>query len=117
MDRVDLRGKVQTVLGLIEPDALGATLMHEHVLCDITPPDLRARNLPDPEITLENHWAVSYGTVQHATNKRLDLMDIAISEVQELATAGGRSLVELGCGGLDQGAATGGCQLLHLAGL
>lgn len=101
MDRVDLRGKVQTVLGLIEPDALGATLMHEHVLCDITPPDLRARNLPDPEITLENHWAVSYGTMQHAANKRLDLMDIAISEVQELATAGGRSLVELSCGGLD----------------
>jgi phosphotriesterase-related protein len=101
MDRESLRGKVQTVLGPIEPEALGATLMHEHVLCDITPPDLRGRNLPDPEITLENRWAISYGTMEHATNHRLDLMDIAISEVKELAAAGGRSLVELSCGGLD----------------
>jgi phosphotriesterase-related protein len=75
--------------------------MHEHVLCDIRPPEQRARNLPDPEITLENVWSIMYGAVEHATNRRLDLEDIAISEVKDMAAAGGRSLVELSCGGLD----------------
>jgi phosphotriesterase-related protein len=36
MDRSQLRGKVEMVSGLIAPEQLGATLMHEHVLCDIT---------------------------------------------------------------------------------
>jgi len=49
----ELRGKIQTVLGLIAPDALGRTLMHEHVLCDIRPPGTRADNDLGPEITLE----------------------------------------------------------------
>jgi len=42
--------KVQTVTGLIDPAALGRVLMHEHVLCDITPPALKAKNDPGPEI-------------------------------------------------------------------
>ena len=42
MNRGELRGTVQTVSGLIAPEALGATLMHEHVLCDITPPSVAA---------------------------------------------------------------------------
>ena len=52
IERGTLRGMVQTVSGLIEPAALEATLMHEHVLCDITPPAQAAINAPEPEITL-----------------------------------------------------------------
>ncbi|MBR62254.1 MAG: phosphotriesterase-related protein, partial [Dehalococcoidia bacterium] len=29
-------GKIQTVLGLIEPDELGITLTHEHALIDLS---------------------------------------------------------------------------------
>ena len=47
------RGMVQTVRGPIPPETLGATLMHEHVFCDITPPELAAQVEPDVEITLE----------------------------------------------------------------
>jgi phosphotriesterase-related protein len=99
-DRMGLRGKVQTVGGLIEPSALAATLMHEHVLCDITPPAQAARNEPDPEITLENVWAINYGKVKHATKYRLDLLDVAVREVEGMIAAGGKSVVELTCGGL-----------------
>ena len=53
IDRQGLKGKVQTVTGLIEPATLGQVLMHEHVLCDITPPALAAKNDPGPEITLQ----------------------------------------------------------------
>ena len=31
-----LNGKVQTVLGLINPDLLGVTSMHEHLIIDFT---------------------------------------------------------------------------------
>ena len=31
-----LNGKVQTVLGLINPDQLGVTSMHEHLIIDFT---------------------------------------------------------------------------------
>jgi phosphotriesterase-related protein len=61
MTRDELRGRIQTVLGLIEPAALGRTLMHEHVLCDIRPPSTRADTDLGPEITLENTWQINYG--------------------------------------------------------
>jgi phosphotriesterase-related protein len=100
VDRETLRGKVQTVRGLIAPEALAATLMHEHVLCDITPPSLAALDDPGPEITLENVYAINYGKVRHATKYRLDLVETAVAEVGKMVAAGGRSLVELTCGGL-----------------
>ena len=98
--RESLRGKVQTVRGPIAPEALAATLMHEHVLCDITPPSLAALNDPGAEITLENVYAINYGRVKHATKYRLDLLETAVAEVGKMVAAGGRSLVELTCGGL-----------------
>jgi phosphotriesterase-related protein len=100
IDRDSLRGKVQTVGGVIAPEALAATLMHEHVLCDITPPSLAALNDPGPEITLENVYAINYGKVKHATKYRLDLLETAVAEVEKMVEAGGRSIVELTCGGL-----------------
>jgi phosphotriesterase-related protein len=99
-DRASLRGKVQTVLGPIEPGDLGATLMHEHVLCDITPPAVARQNDPGPEITLENVWAINYGEIKSARKYRLDLLDVAISEVDYLRASGGNAIVELTCGGL-----------------
>src|SRR4051812_11887601 len=51
-------GKVQTVRGLIEAKHLGATLMHEHLLGDYTPPNRR----PEPAlpITMQNRWQMDY---------------------------------------------------------
>jgi phosphotriesterase-related protein len=100
MDRSQLRGKVQTVGGLLAPELLAATLMHEHVLCDITPPRMAALNDPGPEITLENVWAINYGRVKHAGKYRLQRIDVAVAELEAMVAAGGRSVVELTCGGL-----------------
>lgn len=100
LNRASLRGKVQTVLGLLDPEELGRTLMHEHVLCDITPPAIAALNDPGPEITLENVWAINYGQIRSAKKYKLDLFDIAVAEVREMREAGGRTMVELTCGGL-----------------
>src|ERR1043165_664505 len=100
IDRQALKGKVQTVTGLIEPATLGQVLMHEHVLCDITPPALKARNDRGPEITLETVWAINYGRLKSARNYDIHLKDVAISEIGLLKSVGGGTVVELTCGGL-----------------
>ncbi|MBM3596737.1 MAG: aryldialkylphosphatase [Alphaproteobacteria bacterium] len=100
--RTELRGKAQTVLGPIDPASLGPTLMHEHVLWDICPPSLAAQNDPGPQITLENVWAMNYGTLVAPGNLRLGIEDlaVAIDEIGRMRDAGGRTVVELSCGGL-----------------
>ena len=102
MTRKDLKGKIQTVLGLIEPEALGRTLMHEHVLCDIRPPGTRSDNDLGPEITLENVWQMNYGHGLKRSGRKymLDLEDIATREVAMMKHDGGDAIVELTCGGL-----------------
>src|SRR5207249_2790372 len=58
--RESLAGTIQTVLGAIAPKDLGATLMHEHVICNNTPPALR--DLPSsPPITMRNRFDIDYG--------------------------------------------------------
>jgi phosphotriesterase-related protein len=102
MTRDQLKGKIQTVLGLIEPQALGRTLMHEHVLCDIRPPATRTDNDLGPEITLENTWQINYGRGLKRAGRKymLDLEDIATREVEMMKHDGGDAMVELSCGGL-----------------
>lgn len=100
LQRSTLVGKVQTVLGLIEPSALGATLMHEHVLCDITPRAMAERNEPEQEISLQNVFRMMYGSCNHPGKFRLLDRDTAIKELNEMRRLGGRSVVDLTCGGL-----------------
>lgn len=93
-------GTIQTVLGPIAPDRLGPTLMHEHLLWDIAPPALAAKNDPGPEITLETFWKYHYGEIVHPRNLRLHDVAIAIDEVGRMRADGGSAIVELSCGGL-----------------
>lgn len=98
--RQDLSGRVQTVCGLIDPAALGRTLLHEHVLLDIRPPAWRALEQIGAEITLQNRFAIDYGEVIAPGNCVLDRIESAVSELRALRSDGGDTLVELSCGGL-----------------
>ena len=89
------RGRIQTVRGLIEPEQLGPTLIHEHVLCDLTPPSLANSEEREVEITLENVWEIQYHWVKHLGNSRLNEEGVAVQELRRMGKAGGRSLVEL----------------------
>lgn len=89
------RGVIQTVTGPLAPSDLGPTLMHEHLLCDITPPALAARDEPEVEITLENCWEIRHHWCRHKGNNRLDEEAVAVAELQRMRSAGGRALVEL----------------------
>ena len=58
MEKKELAGNIQTVTGLIAPESLGPTLMHEHILWDIALPEVKKRavqnNTSEITITLQN---------------------------------------------------------------
>ena len=100
MQRENLRGKVQTVRGSIDPDSLGPTLMHEHLVCDIRPPSLKTCACEWGPVTLENAWAINYGEIEHAPSYVLDMPEVMVEEVMAMREAGGSAIVELSNGGL-----------------
>jgi phosphotriesterase-related protein len=87
------KGKAQPVRGLIEPDTLGPTLMHEHVVTDYTPP--AQRHLKPIEITLQNHFELSYHWVDHPGMRDLSDASVATREMQLMLESGGRSVVDV----------------------
>ena len=96
-------GKVRTVLGDIDPESLGQTMMHEHLLLGFMRWRTEAGTLPvreqsDPRanqpISLENrHWVAYYG--QHPDEYGLDDEEIAIKEAGQFQKAGGGTIVEV----------------------
>ncbi len=88
------------MLGLIDPALLGSTLMHEHIICDITPPKLAATGVEGDEIDICNCWQINYGQKISALKYKLNQADIAAREVREMVAAGGRTIVDLTSGGL-----------------
>jgi phosphotriesterase-related protein len=95
-----MQGVIRTVLGDIAPESLGITLMHEHVLCDITPPALRGRPELETPITLSNRFDIDYGRRPHAGKTKLLDRELAVAEVAAFAADGGQAMVELTIGGL-----------------
>ncbi len=93
-------GLVQTVTGPIAPEALGLVLMHEHLLCDLTSPALRATGGPEVEITLDNAFEVTYRPGEFLGNHRLQDVAVATREARLFREAGGGTIVEVTTGGL-----------------
>lgn len=100
LDRSALKGRAQTVLGVVDPATLGATLMHEHVICDITPRKYVAEPIEDIEIDVCNCWQINYGQALSGLKWKLNQPDIVTGELREMVAAGGRTVVELTSGGL-----------------
>ena len=99
MAATELSGKVQTVLGPIDPDELGITLTHEHLLADFRPlfddpleasQKARARQ----PIALENLCWVLFNWTSHKEHLALLDEEEIIEEVSLYYRAGGQSLVE-----------------------
>ena len=89
-----------TVLGPVAPDALGPTLMHEHLLCDLRPLGERGSTEPEVEITLANAFAVKYRPGEFRGNYRLQDVDRASAEAQDFGAAGGGTIVDVTTGGI-----------------
>jgi len=93
----ELSGKVQTVCGLLQPDSIANTLMHEHIFVDVKsvffqPPEEELSHAP---FTLENlHW-IQYNYQKHLPNLILDEFDIAEKELQYFKQQSGNTIVDV----------------------
>lgn len=90
-----VRGEIQTVCGPLAPKTLGMTLMHEHLLCDVTPPELAVQGLAEVTITPWNAADIRYHWVQHYGNHILSNIDEMSEETRLFADSGGSAIVEL----------------------
>ena len=94
-----LSGKVQTVLGTVDPSVLGMTSMHEHVFIDFVcmyapPQEAGSRHRGEEKVALENLGWVRYDPFRNRDN--LELLDekTAIYEIGLFAAAGGKTIVD-----------------------
>jgi len=104
-----MMGRIQTVLGCIEPEQLGITMMHEHLLWnqDIyqkpVDPETPDGKLAFSRIVPENMLKIrQYHLHDHRQcAKQTDAAEAA-KEAMHLRTAGGGALVDCTCLGLDR---------------
>lgn len=100
----DLTGQALTVTGPVDPQALGQTLMHEHIFVDLRrPPRFHRPGEDSPEaaepLTLACLARTRHGR-PNADNDVLDDFDEMLAEVLAFARCGGRTMVEVSPRGL-----------------
>ncbi len=94
-----MAGTIMTVTGPIAPEALGPTLMHEHVLCDLTNPAWRGDGPAELAITLANRHELDYRPMvpgHHVLQDRT----VAGQDLEAFRAAGGHAIVDLTTGGI-----------------
>ena len=94
-----IKGKVQTVLGPVEPSTLGPTTTHEHLIIDFTfmfrePEGAEAQRLAREEISLENRGWIAYNHYSSLPNLLLTDVDTAVDEAIAFKAAGGGTIVD-----------------------
>ena len=99
MNGVSLAGKVQTVLGLIDPEDLGVTMTHEHVLGSFdgvfgVPEGASQNGKYEAAFNLEVLGWIHHGRGVNKNNSRLDDIPTIIEEVGLYKQFGGSALVD-----------------------
>ena len=94
-----MAGKVQTVLGLVEPSELGVTLAHEHLLVDLLPtydPPTAgaARIFWDQPVSIETVGRIRHYGMPNRDNITLNDVPTAVAEMNLYRKHGGGSLVD-----------------------
>jgi phosphotriesterase-related protein len=100
MKHPDPAGKVQTVLGLVDPESLGITLPHEHLLCDLSsyfiePTEASRKGLAYQPVTLENLSWIRRQYFKNKDNLQFNDKNLAIKEALLFKYAGGKTIVDL----------------------
>jgi len=100
-----MQGKVMTVLGPVEPDTLGVTLTHEHLLIDLRvwceePEDEAQKAFVHAPVEMATLGAIRREPFGNLDNCVLDDTALAIEELRRFKTAGGGSVVDCTNNGL-----------------
>jgi len=95
-----MTGKVQTVLGAIKPESLGLTLVHEHLILDLTmfysePRDISTKDIASQPVSLANLSWVRLHPLNNQDNLKLTDEQLAIKEASIFKKAGGATIVEV----------------------
>ncbi|MBA2559418.1 MAG: phosphotriesterase-related protein, partial [Propionibacteriales bacterium] len=91
---------LRTVTGDVDPGSMGITLPHEHVLCDSRvwlqePKDATGRRFASAEPDMANLWWMRQFPNTNSAVLVLDDEELAVTELQAFAGAGGSTVVEL----------------------
>ena len=100
MNRDELCGRVQTVLGLISPEDLGITLPHEHILVDVTccfeePTTSSDKLLAHQPLSLENIGWIRYRIFGNLDDLQLVDEQLAEREALRYKYSSGDSIVDM----------------------
>lgn len=100
MSHKDLSGKARSVLGPIDADALGVTLMHEHLFMDLSsnfvePDDPDEKRLAHEPVEISNLYWVKQHPFNNLDNLSLYEEQQAIKEAMFFKAAGGSTIVEV----------------------
>jgi phosphotriesterase-related protein len=98
-------GQVMTVMGPIAAEALGVTLMHEHLLNDCScwwhkPKEPERRRLACEPVNIGIIGELRMDPFVNLDNCRLDDERLAIAELLPVADLGGRTVVDPTCSGI-----------------
>ncbi len=105
MGKSGLTGKVQTVLGPIDPEDLGVTITHEHLILDLTcmviePKGETEKAMMRQPVTMEILWWLRYNFFHNIDVYLFLDEEEAIKESMYFKLAGGNSIVEVTLGDL-----------------
>lgn len=97
--------QVMTVLGPIDAEQLGVTLMHEHLLLDATPwfqepPEASRRTTAYQSVSIEILGQLRNDPFMNLDNCKLFDEATAIAEVMRFRLAGGQSVIDPTCRGI-----------------
>jgi len=98
--RPPVTGKVQTVLGPIEPDDIGLTSMHEHIIIDFTvvfqgAEEASQKHKAYEPITIKNLGWVRYDPFRSHENLQLTDEDTAVAEIALYGRSGGGTICDV----------------------
>ena len=99
MNTKEFNGQINTVLGPISPEDLGATLTHEHLLTSLdcyyqTPEESSQRLLASEKLSFKNIGKMPGKWLHHSESMNLSDISIAIEEVMDWKLEGGGAVVD-----------------------
>jgi phosphotriesterase-related protein len=105
VNRSAIKGKIQTVLGLISPEELGITMAHEHLLCDGStwfrePEEASEKRMVHQPVSIDILWWLRYHPFQNLDDLQILDVQTAIDEVQIYKAYGGESIIEVSIRGI-----------------
>ena len=99
-----LKGKIQTVLGTIDPEELGITLPHEHLVSDGScwlkePEAATDKAMFRSPVSIDTLWWVRYHWYQNIDDVLMLDEQEAVDELARFKIAGGSSVIEMSVNG------------------